>query len=158
MRKADLGIYWAKLDDSKTHCGRECAIRERFEAPATKHQKERLQTELLARSNASFMIAGRKADLRNAWAKFDHSKTYLGRDCGSITRVDDPVSNQQKEWLQSELVARSNAPLMIACARQISATAGPNWTIQRRTWGEYARHVRGSKLPRASSKKNHPER
>lgn len=39
VKKADLGIYWAKLDDLKTYPGHECAIRARSEAPATKQQK-----------------------------------------------------------------------------------------------------------------------
>lgn len=69
------------------------------------------------------MIAGRKADLRNAWAKLDDSKTYLGRGCGSPMRVDDPECKQQKEWLQTELVARSNAPFMIAWRKAVLRNA-----------------------------------
>ena len=108
MREADLGIYWTKLDDSKTYLGRDCGSQMSFDDPATKQQKEWLKTELVARSNAPIMIAGRKAELRNAWTKLDHPKTYMGRDCGTQTRVDDPATKPQKEWLKTELVARSN--------------------------------------------------
>ena len=76
--------------------GRECAIRARSEAPATKQQKEWLQTELVAPSNAPFMIAGRKADLRIYWAKLDDSKTYPGRECAIRARSEAPATKQQK--------------------------------------------------------------
>ena len=75
--KADLCNAWAELDDSKTYLVRGGVSHTRVDDPVTKQQKEWLQSELVARSNAPFMIAGRKADLRNGWAKLDHSKTHL---------------------------------------------------------------------------------
>ena len=61
-------------------------------------------------------------------------KDVPGRIGGDYTRVDDPVTKQQLEWLQTKLLARSNARFMIAGHKaDLRNGWGPNRTIQRRS-------------------------